>query len=231
MSGLEVLGGISAVLAIIDGSIKVWECARKDLKLSTTFETVANRLPILRDALQTCEKHLEPVKTSLPADAAQGLVKTLDSFKSNAEKLRIIFKETIPGEDAQWFERYGKVARRLGKGSKVEELMKAITEDAQNLVNYYAVKSVSPQLYTKLEEIAEEMASLPSSLPVDEADTQTFHNYGGTQNVSTGSSTQHIYNNHGSGTMNNFASITGNPVFNLGKNQPALVTKRCPIYH
>jgi N-terminal domain on NACHT_NTPase and P-loop NTPases len=76
MAGLEVLGGIGAVIAIIDGSVKVWESARKDLKFSETFETVGNRLPILRDILQPCHEHFEPIKTSLPADTVQGLVKT-----------------------------------------------------------------------------------------------------------------------------------------------------------
>ena len=51
MSGLEVLGDISTVIAIIDGSVKVGESVRKDLKFSTTFETVGNRLFILRDIL------------------------------------------------------------------------------------------------------------------------------------------------------------------------------------
>jgi hypothetical protein len=217
MSGIEVLGGIGAVIAIIDGSVKVWESARRDLKFGATFETVGNRLPILRDILRTCHEHFEQVKTSLPSDAAQGLLKTVDDCKRKAERLGTIFQETIPGEDDQWYERYRKVARRLGKGAKVEELMMAITEDAQNLVNYHAVKSASPALYTKLGEIAEEMASLAPSLLVEEADTQAFHNYSGTQNVSTGSSTQHNNINQGSGMMNNFAGITGNPIFNLGK--------------
>lgn len=206
MTGLEVLGGISAIIAIIDGSLKVWESARKDLKFSATFETVGSRLPILRDILQTCHEHFEPIKVSLPADAAQGLVKTVDNCKSKAERLDTIFRETIPGEDDRWYERYRMVARRLGKGGKVEELMRAMAEDAQNLVNYNGVKSASPALHTKLTEIAEEMESIAPSL-----------SYGGTQNVSTGSSTQHNNINQGNGTMNNFASITGNPTFYLGK--------------
>ncbi|KAK5072319.1 hypothetical protein LTR70_010524 [Exophiala xenobiotica] len=116
MTGMEVIGGISAVIAIIaiiDGSIKVWE-----------------------DNLRTCQDHFEPVQTSLSADVARGLVKTIESCRSKAEKLETIYTETVPGEDDQRYERYRKVVQRLGKGSKVEELMKALTEDAQNLVNY-----------------------------------------------------------------------------------------------
>jgi hypothetical protein len=33
MSGLEVIGAISAVIAILDSSIKVYDSAQKDLKL------------------------------------------------------------------------------------------------------------------------------------------------------------------------------------------------------
>lgn len=77
----------------------------------------------------------------------------MQSCETKAAKLRTIFEETIAGENDQWYERYRKVARRLGKGSKVEELMQSITEDAQNLVNYHAVKSASPKLCMKLEEI------------------------------------------------------------------------------
>lgn len=91
MSGLEVLGGISAVIAIINGSVKLWESACKDLKFSATFKTVGNRLPILRDILQTCHEHFEPIKISLPADAVQGLVRTVDDCKRKAERLSTIF--------------------------------------------------------------------------------------------------------------------------------------------
>lgn len=218
MSGLEVIGGISAVIAIIDGSVKVWDSARKDIKFSKTFEIVANQLPILRDTLQTCHTHFEPIKTTLPADAAQGLLKTVNSCKSNAEKLDNIFQETIPGEHEQWYERYRKVARRLGKGNKVEELMKAITEDVQNLVNYHTVKSTSPELYTKLQELMKEIDGVESSLPDEEATPQTFNAYGGPQNVSTGDSKQYNSFNTGSGTTHNYGGITGNPTFNFGKD-------------
>jgi N-terminal domain on NACHT_NTPase and P-loop NTPases len=52
MSGLEVLGGIAAVIAIINGSVKVWESAHKDLRFSATFKIVGNQLPILQDILK-----------------------------------------------------------------------------------------------------------------------------------------------------------------------------------
>jgi hypothetical protein len=191
MSGLEVISGISAVIAKIDSSVKVWKSARKDLKLSETFETVANRLPILRDTLQTCHEHFEPIQTTLPTDAAQSLLKTVHSCETKVEKLHTIFEETIAGENDQWYDRYRKVARRLGMGSKVEELMKSVTEDAQGLVNYHTVKSARPDLCMKLRDIITEMKSVEPSLPSDDIVSQTFNAYGGLQNVSTGNSTQY----------------------------------------
>jgi len=205
------------VITTIDSTARVWGNAGKDFKFNAILETVAGRLPILRDTLQTCHEHFEPIKTSLPPDAAQSLVKTIDSCKGKAEKLGTIFQETIPCEDHQWCERYRKVTRRLGKGSRVEELMKAIIEDAQNLVNYHAIQSTNPEVCPKLEEIIKEMDSVQPSLSMDEADSQIVNNCGGTQNVSTGSSTQHNIN-QGSGTMNNSANIPGNPPFHLGKD-------------
>jgi N-terminal domain on NACHT_NTPase and P-loop NTPases len=163
MSGIEVLGGIGAVIAIIDGSVKVCEGARKDAKLGMTFETVGNQLPILRDILQTCHEHFKPIEASLPDDAAQGLLKTIDNCQRRARELDTIFKITISSKDDQWWERSRIVAQRLGEGSKVEELMKAIAEDVQNLVNYHAVKPANPTLYKKLEEIIKETALLAAS--------------------------------------------------------------------
>jgi len=37
MSGLDVIGGISAIIRVIDASIKIYGRARKDLKLTETF--------------------------------------------------------------------------------------------------------------------------------------------------------------------------------------------------
>lgn len=217
MSGLEVIGGISAVIAIIDGSVKVWNSARKDVKFSKTFVSVADQLPVLQDTLQTYQDRLDPINATLPVDTRQALLGMIKGCEDKAEKLHTIFKETITDGNDDWYERYRKVARRLGKGSKVEELMMLITKDVQNLVNHYVVKSTGPDLSAKLDEIIAEMRSVEPSLPSDDAISQTFNAYGGPQNVSTGSSTQYNSYNTGSGETHNYGGINGNPVFNFGK--------------
>lgn len=152
MSGLEVIGGISAIIGIIDACIKAWKGVRKDLNFPKTFETVANQLPILRETLQICQDNLEPIKSTIPADAAEALLKTVESCKVRIEQLREIF-ESISGRYDKWYQRYREALRQPGKANRVEELMRFIIQDGQNLVNYHVVKSVTPDLYAKLEKI------------------------------------------------------------------------------
>jgi N-terminal domain on NACHT_NTPase and P-loop NTPases len=181
MSGLEVIGGISAVIGIIDASIKLYDSARKDLKLSETFEAVGRRLPIILDTLQTCKNHLEPIKGSMPADVCEALEKILDDCDEKAGKLRQIFEKALPGEKDTWEKRYLKVVQRLGKGNKVEELMVLITEDVQLIVNNHVVKSAKPEQSAELENIVKEMKSVKSSVPEEESSAMTFNSGSGQQ--------------------------------------------------
>ncbi len=129
MSGAKVIGGISGVIAIIEASIKAYGSARKDLKLGDAFEAVGRRLPIILDTLETCKNHLAPTEDSMPTDVCEALEKILDTFDVKAGRLREIFEKVIPGQDDGWKKQYLKILKRLGKGNKVEKLMKSITED------------------------------------------------------------------------------------------------------
>ncbi|KAI7973072.1 hypothetical protein EIK77_004349 [Talaromyces pinophilus] len=211
MSGLEVIGGISAVIGILDASIKICNSARNDKKLPETFETIGRRLPIILETLQTCKDHLEPIKDSIPADVCEALEKILDACDEKAGKLREIFEKVIPGEQDTWEKRYLKIIRRFGKGNKVEELMISITQDVQLIVNNHAVKSVKPEQSAELENIIKEMKSVKSSIPEEENSGMAFNSGGGAQtnNVNSGSG-QQINNNAPVATQN----------FHSGKDKP-----------
>lgn len=204
-----MIGGICAVIGIIDASIKIYSSARKDLKLSEAFEAVERRLPIILDTLQTCKSHLEPIQGSMPADVCEALAQILDACDQKAGKLREIFEKVIPGENDGWEKRYLKVFKRLGNGNKIEELMISITEDVQLIVNNHAVKSAKPEQIAELEDIIKEMKSVKSSVPGEESSGMNFNSGGGVQtnNVNYGSG-QQINNNAAVGTQN----------FHSGKN-------------
>ena len=203
MSGLEVIGAISATISIVDASIKIYDSAQKDVKLSDTFHVVGSRLPIIRDTLETCKSHLQAIQDSLRTDVCEALEKTLEGCDDKANKLRQIFEKVLPGGNDGWEKRYIKVIKRLGQGNKVEELMGSITEDVQLVVNHHAVKSAKPEQVAELEKIIQEMKSVRSSVREEEGSGMIFNSRGGAQtnNVLSGSG-QQINNNAAVGTQN-----------------------------
>jgi hypothetical protein len=70
----------------IDASVKIYESAQKDLKLSETFNVVGRRLPIILNTLQTCKAHLRPIQDSVPADVCEAMEKILEGCDEKARK-------------------------------------------------------------------------------------------------------------------------------------------------
>lgn len=153
MSGLEVIGGISAVISLLGASIKIYDSAQNDAKLSETFEVVRRRLPVILHILQKCKDDLEPGKYSMPSDVCVALERILDACDEKARKLREIFERVVPGEKDTREKRYAKVIRRLGKGNKVEELIASLTQDVQLIVNHNGVNSATPEHNAELKHI------------------------------------------------------------------------------
>jgi hypothetical protein len=61
MSGAEaiiVLGVISSIIAIVDGTKKVYDAATNPQGLPAAFHEIANRLPIIRTILSSAEQHI-----------------------------------------------------------------------------------------------------------------------------------------------------------------------------
>ena len=107
------------------------------------------------------------------------------------------------GKADTWQQRYVKIAKRLGKGTKVEELMVCITEDIQLVVNHHSVRSAQPEQRRVLEEIVKEMRSVQSSLPEEEGSGNIFNSNRGAQTNSINSGGgQQVNNNAAVGTQN-----------------------------
>ncbi|KAJ5723983.1 hypothetical protein N7488_002018 [Penicillium malachiteum] len=178
LATMDVIGTISAVIAIVDTAIKIYDSAQKDVKLSETFKVVRGRLPVILYTLLICKDNLEPRKDAIPEDVGEALEQILDSCEEKAEKLRVIFEKIIPGENDTRESRYLKVLRRFGKGSKVEELMLGLTEDVQTIVNHNMVNSANQQQNTGFDDTANEMKNV-ISVPDEEDSALSFIN--GTQ--------------------------------------------------
>jgi hypothetical protein len=171
----EVIGDISAVIFLVEGSIKIYDSAQKDIKLSEIFEIVRRRLPVILHTLATCKANLETRIDSITEDDDKALEATLDVCYIKAGNLNEIIQKIVPGESDTREQRYLKILRKLGKGNKVEELMLGLAEDVQLLVNHDAVKSANQSQNAELEAIIDEMKSVISG-PKEESSTMNFNN-------------------------------------------------------
>lgn len=198
----EVIGAISAVISLIETSIKIYDGAQKDIKLFGTFEVVRRRLPVILHTLATCKDNLEPRKDSIPEDVCEALEATLDVCRTKARNMEEVFQKIVPGESDTREQRYLKVLRRLGKGNKVEELMLGLAEDVQLLVNHDAVKSANQSQNSELEAITDEMKSVISGLD-KESSTMNFSTGGGPQTNYVQRGSGNLYAVNGSGKQYN----------------------------
>ncbi|KAK3368966.1 hypothetical protein B0T24DRAFT_346198 [Lasiosphaeria ovina] len=133
MSGAEVIGLISGIIAIIDATAKVYAAANNASGLPQAFRDVATRLPLVHETLQTVSRHLDTTKPD--ENSCKAISPILQRCEIRATQLEKIFKDVIPQADASRMERYLLAARTLGKGGTVESLMKGVLEDIQLLAN------------------------------------------------------------------------------------------------
>ncbi|KAH8683239.1 SesA protein [Tricladium varicosporioides] len=191
MSGIEVIGMIAAVIGIIDGASKLYDSISNSRKLPEAFREVAQRLPLVRDTLQTTEGRLHLQKFDGDKDTYAAIKPTIESCKDRAERLRNILQEVVGQPDDSRLARYRLAVRRLGKESKVEELMRGMLEDVQLLGANQAVKGVGEDKVNEITSAIQALAKVPSS--VSDGGGSVF-NYQGTgdQINNTGSGTQNI---------------------------------------
>jgi len=99
MSGAEailVLGVISSVIAIVDGTKKVYDAATNAEGLPKAFREVAGRLPIVRNILDSAKQYID--KGHIDEDSCKGVKYIVDACGKKAEKLDELFHKVIPAE-------------------------------------------------------------------------------------------------------------------------------------
>ena len=138
MSGAEIIGVVGSIIAIIDGATKVYGAATDASGLPEAFRNVTSRLPLARALLQTTQTELE---RSQPSEELRSvLTPILRGCHDKATRLQEMFDKVIPEEGAHKTERYRRAIKTIGKGSRVESLMKGILEDIQLLVSNRVMK-------------------------------------------------------------------------------------------
>ena len=199
MSGAEavaILGIISSVISIVDGTKQVYDAASNTNGLPEAFREVATRLPIVRDILDSAKQHIREGDTN--EDSYKAAKNVVEDCQSKAQNLEKLFQRVIPADGASRAKKYLSAVRTLGKGNRVETLMKGMLEDLQLLaINHGMI----PETDTREKELAraiEEVAALQPSLTEHATDETGFianHSGSGAINQAQG----YQFNNPGSG--------------------------------
>ncbi|CAI4215628.1 unnamed protein product [Parascedosporium putredinis] len=167
MSGIgeaaTIVGLVTGIISIL-GTIKSIHDGVQDARgLPEAFHDVADRLPSPR----------------IPSDC-EAMRPVTEACKEKATRLEKIFEKVAPQPDDSRFERYRSVARVMGKGSRVEALMKGILADLQLLAQSFGVRAVTAeQLDEKLSKAIRELAEAKPSLPEEEVSVSQFHSGSG----------------------------------------------------
>jgi hypothetical protein len=164
MSGAEVIGIISAIIAIVDATVKVYDAATDASGLPEAFRDVAKRLPLVQETLKTARGYLNTIN---PDEAFCNAMKpVLEDCAAKATRLGMIFDRVVPQADTPRLERYLLVTRTLFKGDTVESLMKGILVNVQLLTFNHMTKLPTLSEFADLIQAAiEKVTAIPPSLP------------------------------------------------------------------
>ncbi|KAK6512324.1 hypothetical protein TWF481_001212 [Arthrobotrys musiformis] len=194
-SGAEFIAAataISPIVGIIDGVKQVYKAASKANGLPGVFREASYKLPLIRQTLEATKSGLESRKESRIDVETK---RKIDHCQDSWQKLKGLFDKVVPddGNKNSRLGRYYKAVRTLGKGGKVETLMKDILESIQLLTTFRVITAGGEEEVIEInidkEELAEsiaEVAGWESSVPdrVFEEGSLTMNVYGSGHNVS-----------------------------------------------
>ncbi|KAK0506982.1 hypothetical protein JMJ35_010682 [Cladonia borealis] len=211
MSGAEaiaILGIISSVISIVDGTKQVYDAASNTNGLPEAFREVATRLPMVRDILDSAKRHIEEGSTNEGSyEAAKNVV---EDCQARAQKLEKIFQDVIPADGASRAGRYISAVKTVGKGNRVEILMEGILKDLQLLAIKHGMITKTDTREKELVKAIEELAASQTSFIATHSGSSAINQAQGNQ-----------FNNPGSGHINQAQSM------NSGYNVPNDQAQSC----
>ncbi|KAK7422690.1 hypothetical protein QQX98_001478 [Neonectria punicea] len=192
MSGAEVIGLVSGIVAIIGASIKTYKAAEDASGLPQSFREVASRLPLIQDSLTLASTGMS--KDSLPPEPYDALKGVLEACAEKATALHKVFQAVIPPAGASRAERYLKALKTIPKADEIGLLMEGIVADLQILTVNLAVKAATrvqiDQLMSEIKSRGEAEDKPPVTLNNMGPGKQFAHSGVGNQNVASGTATQ-----------------------------------------
>ncbi|KAF6845522.1 hypothetical protein CMUS01_00097 [Colletotrichum musicola] len=192
MSGAEVIGLVSGIIAIVDAIIKIHDAVQDAAGLPGAFLEVANRMPLLKDTMLAVQHDLGSEPDS---ESAAALKQALEGCREKSQALEKIFENVAVAPEASRAQRYFSAVRTFGKGRKLEELISGIQADMQLLAANYTIKASTRVKVTNVIQDLEVSEHSPRESPRVSvgnygSGAQSIHAGKGDQNLNTGSGTQ-----------------------------------------
>ena len=166
MSGAEafaVLGVISAIISIVDGTKQVYDAATNAQGLPEAFHAIAGRLPIVRNILGSAKQHIH--EGDVDEASCKGVKHVVEACEKKAKKLDTLFQKAIPKDGASDLERYYKAVKAYGKGNEVENLMKGMLEDVQLLACEHGIRTATKTEQEQIVKAVTEVSAVVPSVP------------------------------------------------------------------
>lgn len=197
----EVLGIISAIIAIVDATQKICEQVRDAHDLPEAFTVIHSQLPLVGSVLRAAEDKYPGKQT---ADEPQ-IEATLQSCRLQAEKLRILFEKVCPPAHTGRLQRYKKALENTirDRTARVEHLWTSILRSLQVLETFHVFASLNA--HGEIEDALSDIENVEDSLPGNDGQNN-INVYGGSKTmISTGSGANQNIEGHGTYTA---ASMT-----------------------
>ena len=162
-----VLGLISSIIQIINAAKDLYDTANDVDGLPKAFRDVAAKLDLIQLLLLEAEEHIKNYNED--PKKIQALTKVLESCKTRASELHEIFYKVIPKDGSPGLVRYMMALRKLGKGSRVENLVGEIFKEIRLLATFFSFPESTKMTIAKaLEEVLMiEHSSAPESFDTD----------------------------------------------------------------
>lgn len=187
----EVAGVISAIITIIEASIKIYHTASDASGPPQSFRDAASRLPLIQDTLKLAVDGL--AEEALDPESRASLATVLEKCTDRAAMLLDIFQAVVASAGTSKTEIYLKALKTIPKAERVETLMNGIMEDLQLLATNHAVKAATRKQIEALMDrmdVYDDTCPSPITLNNSGSGGQYIHNGIGHQHIMSGTGTQ-----------------------------------------
>ncbi len=196
MSGAELIGVISGIITLLDAVVRVCGAVKDASGFPPSFRTAAQRLPLVMDTLRAVRDGLNPTADQ---DSCTSMI-VLEGCEKKVHSLHKTLKLIASTPGAPTSRRIVAAMRTLGKGKRVEGLMKGIVEDIQLLAGNHAINGpTGAQIRELTSTVKQASSSIKAgirqrstrlSIVTYGQGPQSTHNGVGDQNINTGEAPQ-----------------------------------------